>query len=246
MRVDGRQFDDLRPIIITPNPLRHAEGSAMIEIGATKVLCAATIQDNVPPHCFGKGRGWLTAEYSMLPRSSAQRVPRDGARGHVNGRTQEIQRLIGRALRSIFRMDKFGERSVIIDCDVIEADGGTRTASITGAFVALALAMRRLRQEQRVGKNLVTDFLAAVSVGIVEGRPAMDLCCLEDNQAELDMNVVGTGSGRLVEIQGTAEGAPFEREQWNGLIDLAQAGIARLVAAQQEALGTDTLIEAES
>jgi ribonuclease PH len=228
---------------VTPNPLRFPAGSALIEMGATKVLCAATVLENVPSHCLGSGRGWLTAEYAMLPCSSAQRIPRDGVRGRIGGRSHEIQRLIGRALRSVFRLDKFGERTVLIDCDVVEADGGTRTAAITGGFVALALAMRRLREERKVGAGLIADFLAAVSVGIVEGRPVLDLCYLEDAQAEVDMNVAATGAGHFIEIQGTSEGVPFDRAQLDALIELAQSGIAQLVAIQKEVLGVETLAE---
>jgi ribonuclease PH len=239
-RVDGRDPTALRQVKITPSLLRFAQGSALVEIGATKVLCAATMAENVPPHCLGTGRGWLTAEYAMLPCSSAQRIPRDGVRGKIGGRSHEIQRVIGRSLRSVFRLDKFGERTILIDCDVIEADGGTRTASITGAFVALALAMRRLRDERKVAAGLITDFLAAVSVGIVEGQAVLDLCYLEDAQAEVDMNVACTGSGRFVEVQGTSEAAPFDRAQFDGLLDLAQTGIAQLVSTQKEILGVES------
>ncbi|MFP4380050.1 MAG: ribonuclease PH [Candidatus Sumerlaeia bacterium] len=239
-RVDKRESDQMRDVKITANPLRHAEGSAMIEVGETKVLCAATVQDRVPPHCFGSGKGWLTAEYAMLPRSSAQRVARDGVKGKVASRSTEIQRLIGRVLRSVFRLDKFGERTVIIDCDVIEADGGTRTASITGGFVALALAMQKLRADQKVGANLITDFAAAISVGIVEGQPVLDLCYLEDAQAEVDMNIACTGASHFIEVQGTAEGAVFNRSQLNTLLDLSQKGCAELVEIQKEALGIDS------
>jgi len=242
-RVDGRELDQMREVRITANPLRHAEGSAMIEMGGTKVLCAATLQDKVPPHRKGTGRGWLTAEYAMLPRCSAQRITRDGVRGRIGGRSAEIQRLIGRVLRTVIRLEKLGERQVIIDCDVIEADGGTRTASVTGGFVALALAIQRLRKEQKVGANLLTDFASAISVGIVEGRPVVDLCYLEDAQAEVDMNVVGTGAGQLLEVQGTAEQAACSREEFNTLLDLAQVGCAQLVLAQKEALGIDSLEE---
>lgn len=240
-RVDKRETDQLRPVSIETNPLRHAEGSTLIQMGETKVLCAVTLNEQVPGHCVGTGRGWLTAEYAMLPRCSAQRITRDGIRGKINGRSQEIQRLIGRVLRTVFNLDKFGERSLIIDCDVIEADGGTRTASITGAFVALVLAMRKLREEQKVQLNLVRDFLSAVSVGVVEGRPVLDLCYLEDAQAETDMNVAMTGAGHFVEIQGTAEQAAFSRSQLDTMLSLAQTGCEHLIAAQKEALGIDSL-----
>lgn len=241
IRVDKRNPDQIRDITIAPNPLRHAEGSALIELGNTKVLCAATLQDKPAPHKMGSGEGWLTAEYAMLPRSCAQRVTRDAVRGKVNSRGQEIQRLIGRSLRSIFRLDKFGERTMIIDCDVIEADGGTRTAAITGGFVALALAMKNLRERQKVGADLLKDFLTAVSVGIVEGQPVLDLCYLEDAQAEVDMNVAMTGDGKYVEIQGTAEGEAFDHDQMMTLLGLARQGCQRLVQAQKEAIGIESL-----
>lgn len=243
IRVDKRDPAQLRNVLITPNPLRNAEGSALIEMGGTKVLCAATFDEKAPPHLIGKGTGWLTSEYAMLPRSSAQRIPRDGVRGKVNARSQEIQRLIGRVLRSIFRTEKFGERTIIIDCDVIEADGGTRCASITGGFVALALALRALRQRQKVGAGLLTDFVSAVSVGIVEGQPVLDLCYLEDAQADVDMNIAATGAGNLVEIQGTAEKTPYSRVQLNELLDLGFAGCNQLIAAQKAALGINNISE---
>lgn len=241
IRVDGRDAAQMRDVRITINPLRHPEGSAMVEVGGTRVLCAATCQDTPPPHRKGTGLGWLSAEYAMLPGCSAQRVPRDGMKGKVAPRSSEIQRLVGRVLRSVFRMDKFGERTIIIDCDVIEADGGTRTAAITGGFVALALAVRKLRADGRTAAALLTDFVAATSVGIVEGVPVLDLCYLEDSQAGVDMNVAVTGAGKFVEVQGTAEGHAFERGQLDAMLDLAQAGCARLIAAQKEALGCETL-----
>ena len=230
----------MREIKITPNVRRYAEGSVMIEVGETKVLCAASLQDRVPPHRLGSGKGWLTAEYAMLPRSSAQRITRDGVRGKINGRSQEIQRLIGRVLRTAFRMDKFGERTMIVDCDVIEADGGTRTAAITGGFLALALAVRKLREERKTSAALLTDFVAATSVGVVEGQPALDLCYLEDSQAEVDMNVACTGAGRFIEVQGTAEATPYDRGELDAMLDMAQAGCAQLVAAQKEILGIES------
>ncbi|HUT25917.1 MAG TPA: ribonuclease PH [Sumerlaeia bacterium] len=242
-RIDGREPDQMRQVKITPGLLRHPPGSALIEIGETKVLCAATVSDRVPAHRAGTGRGWLTAEYAMLPASSAARIARDGVRGRIASRSQEIQRLIGRALRSVFRMEKFGERTMQIDCDVIEADGGTRTASITGAFVALALAVRRMREEGQAGPSLVTDFLSSTSVGIVEGRPVLDLCYLEDAQAEVDMNVVCAGSGGIVEVQGTGEKTSFDRAQLDALLDLAQAGCKRLTAIQKEILGVESFGE---
>lgn len=246
-RVDGRQPDEMRPLQITPGPLRHAEGSALVELGATRVLCAATVMEGAPPHLRGTGKGWLTAEYAMLPRSSAQRITRDGVKGKISGRSHEIQRLIGRSLRSVFRMDKFGERTMIIDCDVLEADGGTRTASITGGFVALVMAVEKLRESQQVSRKhqLVRDYLAATSVGIVEGRPVLDLCYLEDAQAETDMNIAMTGSGDYIEVQGTAEAAPFRPDELGTMLELAAAGCRQIVEAQQQALGSKTLPGAE-
>ncbi|MCX8037210.1 MAG: ribonuclease PH [Candidatus Sumerlaeia bacterium] len=241
MRVDGRAADQLRPIRITLDYLRHAEGSVLIELGETRVICTVTVENRVPPHAKEQNQGWLTAEYAMLPRSVSTRVPRDSARGHVSGRSAEIQRLIGRALRSVVRLDKLGERTFIIDCDVIQGDGGTRTAAITGAFVALASAVRKLRAENQIGKDILTDFLAAVSVGIVEGEPVLDLCYLEDAAAEVDMNVVMTGSGKFVEIQGTAESKPFDLQQMEQLLALARVGVAQLIAKQKEVLGLDAV-----
>ncbi len=246
IRVDGRATDAMREVKIEINPLRHADGSVIIETGQTKVLCAATLQDRVPSHRLGTGKGWLTAEYAMLPCCSPQRIMRDGVRGKIGGRSQEIQRLIGRALRSIIKLDKLGERQIIIDCDVIEADGGTRTASITGGFTALALAIRKLRGEQKIGKGLLTDFLSAISVGVVEGVPALDLCYLEDSQADTDMNVVMTGSGDFIELQGTAEGAPFSADELNTMVELGRKGCGELVALQKRALAIDSLEDLEA
>ncbi len=243
MRVDGRQSDELRPVTITPDYLKTADGSCLIEFGDTKVICTATVENRAPFHRRETGSGWVTAEYAMLPRSSSVRIRRDIANGKVSGRGSEIQRLIGRSLRAIFDMDKFGERTMIIDCDVIQADGGTRTASISGGFVAMGLAMKKLIADRQAGKMLIRDSLAAVSVGIVEGRPALDLCYLEDAQADVDMNVVMTSDGRLIEVQGTAEGAPFSRDQMNELLDLADKGIKEIVAAQLEVLGIDSFTE---
>ena len=234
IRIDGRQADQLRPVRIEPGYIEHAEGSCLIEDGKTRVICTATVENRVPPHVYGTGSGWITAEYSMLPRSSAQRIVRDGVRGKIGGRSHEIQRLIGRSLRAIFDLKRFGERTVIIDCDVIQADGGTRCASVTGGFVALALAMERLRRDNRLGIQPLKDYVAAVSVGIVEGAPALDLCYLEDAQAEVDMNVVLTGSGKFVEIQGTAEAQPFDAGQLAAMQALALGGIEQLVRAQQQ------------
>lgn len=235
MRIDGRRPGELRPVVITPNYLRFAEGSALIEWGKNKVICAATVDQRVPPHLIGSGQGWVTAEYSMLPRSAKQRIQRDSGRGKPNARGIEIQRLIGRSLRAIVDLKAFGERSILVDCDVIESDGGTRTASITGAFVALALAVERLRSEGAISQNarILRDYLAAVSVGIVEGRPAIDLNYLEDSTADTDMNVVMTGAGDFVEIQGTAEKAPFPRAHLDEMLALAAEGITSLVAIQK-------------
>ncbi|CAN5219811.1 ribonuclease PH [soil metagenome] len=235
MRIDGRAADQLREVKITPNYLRFAEGSVMIEWGKNKVLCAATIEQRVPPHLIGSGQGWVTAEYAMLPRSAKQRIQRDTGRGKPNARGIEIQRLIGRALRAIVNLSAFGERSILIDCDVIESDGGTRTASITGSFVALALAIERMREDQLVGKNAVIlkDYLAAVSVGVVEGKPVLDLNYLEDSAAETDMNVVLTGAGSFVEIQGTAEKHPFTEAEFQAMMQLARKGAAEVVAIQK-------------
>jgi ribonuclease PH len=243
MRVDGRQSDELRPVTITPDYLKTADGSCLIEFGDTKVICTATVENRAPFHRRDSGSGWVTAEYAMLPRSSNVRIRRDIANGKISGRGSEIQRLIGRSLRAIFDMDKFGERTMIIDCDVIQADGGTRTASISGGLVAMGLAMKKLIAERQASKMLIRDSLAAVSVGIVEGRPVLDLCYLEDAQADVDMNVVMTGDGRLIEVQGTAEGSPFSRGQLAEMLDLADKGIKEIVAAQLAALGIDSFTE---
>jgi len=235
MRIDGRTPADLREVKITPDYLRFAEGSVLIEWGKNKIICSATLESKVPPYLIGTGTGWVTAEYAMLPRSAKQRITRDGAKGSPNGRSMEIQRLIGRTLRSVTDLKALGERSFLIDCDVIESDGGTRTASITGAFVALALAIERLRVDQIIGQKaiILKDYLAAVSVGIVEGKAALDLNYLEDSSAETDMNVAMTGAGRIVEIQGTAEKDPFTRAQFDAMLKLAEDGIAQLVGIQK-------------
>jgi len=239
MRVDGRTADQLRAVRITLDYLKHAEGSVLIELGDTKVICTVTVENRVPLHAKEINQGWVTAEYAMLPRSVSVRVPRDASRGHVSGRSAEIQRMIGRALRSVVRLDRLGERTFIVDCDVIQADGGTRTAAATGSFVALASAVRRLQAESQLGKDILSDFLAAVSVGIVEGESVLDLCYLEDAAADVDMNVVMTGAGRFVEIQGTAESKPFDIPQLEQLLGLAQTGIQQLVAKQKEILGIE-------
>ena len=222
--------------MITPHYLRHAEGSALIELGVTRVLCAASIEESVPPFLRGKGRGWVTAEYSMLPRSTHTRSDRESVRGRIGGRTHEIQRLIGRSLRAVTNLDALGERAILIDCDVIEADGGTRTAAITGAYVALALALRKLEAAGVLTAPPLVDSVAAISVGIVDRRVCLDLAYAEDSRAAVDMNVVMTGGGRFVEVQGTAETKPFTAAQLVTLTTLASEGIARMTELQREAL----------
>jgi ribonuclease PH len=226
----------LRPVRITRGYTRHAEGSVLVEFGDTRVLCTASVLEKQPPHLKGQPRGWVTAEYGMLPRATNTRGDREAARGKQSGRTQEIQRLIGRALRSIVDLGKLGERTVHLDCDVIQADGGTRTAAITGAYVALHDAISTLLRRQTIAASPILDFVAAVSVGIHGGSPLLDLDYAEDAASGTDMNVVMTGSGGLVEVQGTAEGAPFSRKELEAMLDLAQKGIAELVAAQRAAL----------
>jgi ribonuclease PH len=237
MRPSRRAPDQLRPVRITRNYTRHAEGSVLVEFGDTRVLCTVSVEDKVPPFLKGKGQGWLTAEYGMLPRSTGTRMAREAAAGRQSGRTQEIQRLIGRSLRAVTNLMMLGERTLQIDCDVLQADGGTRTASITGAYVALHDAVRQLHDRQLILEWPVQDFVAAVSVGIYEGITVLDLDYDEDSACETDMNVVMTGSGGIVELQGTAEGRPFSRGQLDQMVDLAGAGIAQLVAAQRAALG---------
>jgi len=236
-RVDGRRSGELRPATIRRGYLKHAEGSALIEMGGTRVLCAATIEERVPPWLRGGGRGWVTAEYSMLPRSSHERIQREVNRGHVGGRTHEIQRLIGRSLRAVTNLEALGERQILIDCDVIEADGGTRTAAITGAFVALADAIRWLSRRVTLPGMPLRDSVAAVSVGIVDGVPSLDLCYAEDSKAQVDMNLVMTGGGKLVEIQGTAEGEAFTERELATMMTLGKAGIRKLGALQRRTLG---------
>ncbi len=236
MRKDGRRADELRPIRITRNFQEFAEGSCLIELGQTRVLCAASFEERVPPFLRGTGRGWVTAEYSMLPRATATRTSREVQKGRPSGRTQEIQRLIGRSLRAVTQLGNFGEATITVDCDVLLADGGTRTASITGAYVALYDAFRKMRDAGRIETIPLAEEVAAVSVGIVDGSPVLDLPYEEDSTAAVDFNVVMTGGGRFVEVQGTAEGEPFDREQLDGLLELAAGGIRSLVAAQREAL----------
>jgi ribonuclease PH len=238
MRPSGRAPDQLRKLSITRAYTRHAEGSVLIECGDTKVICTASIEDKVPPFLKGRGQGWLTAEYGMLPRATNTRSDREAARGRQSGRTQEIQRLIGRSLRAVTSLDALGERTIQIDCDVIQADGGTRTASITGAFVALHDAVTLLKNKQAIASWPIRDFVAAISVGLFRGTPVLDLDYPEDSNSDTDMNVVMTGAGKLVEVQGTAEGEPFSRYQMNAMLDLAEQGIGELVAAQKAALGS--------
>ncbi|MCL4514016.1 MAG: ribonuclease PH [Firmicutes bacterium] len=267
-RVDGRRPDEMRPVKVARNYLKHAEGSVLIEVGDTKVICSATVEDKVPPFLRGTGQGWVTSEYAMLPRSTQVRNVRESSKGKIGGRTHEIQRLIGRALRSVVDLTALGEKTIWIDCDVIQADGGTRTASITGAFIALVDALTRLQvqtgqtapaqgvqavqaaQSARAGKGTgvpgvsgltgplpLKDFVAATSVGIINGVPMLDLCYAEDSHADVDMNIVLTGRGKFVEVQGTAEAEPFTRDQMEVLFGLAQQGISRLIAIQKETLG---------
>jgi len=236
MRSDQREPNQLRSVRITPNYLATAEGSALIEFGHTRVLCAATIEDSVPPFLRGAGKGWVTAEYAMLPRATGTRTPREVTKGRPTGRTMEIQRLIGRALRAVVDMEALGERSLILDCDVIQADGGTRTAAITGAWVAMALAIQQLKACKAVSKDPILDHVAAVSVGVVGATPMLDLCYEEDSGAEVDMNVVLTGAGQFVEVQATAEKKTFDDAALAGLLALARKGIAELVEIQRAAI----------
>jgi ribonuclease PH len=241
LRADGRATDALRPVLITPNFQQFPAGSALIECGRTRVICAASVEEKVPPFLLGSGKGWVTAEYSMLPSSTPTRSQRESAAGRVQGRTQEIQRLIGRSLRAIVDLKALGERTITLDCDVIEADGGTRTASITGAVVALGLAIRKLGAQgtlPKQGQGVMKQLLAAVSVGIVAGVPMLDLDYLEDSQADADCNVVMTEAGWLVEVQATAERKPFSRDELDTLLALAGKGIRELMALQRQARGT--------
>jgi len=236
MRPSKRAPDEMREVAITRHYTRHAEGSVLIEFGDTRVLCTASIEEKVPPFRRGMGLGWLTAEYGMLPRSTNTRSDREAARGRQSGRTQEIQRLIGRALRAVVDLSGIGERTVQLDCDVIQADGGTRTASITGAFVAVHDAVSYLLDRQLISASPIRDFVAAVSVGMYEGTPVLDLDYGEDSACDTDMNVVMTGSDGIVEVQATAEGLQFSRDEMNAMLDLAHKGIRQLIAAQQSAL----------
>ena len=236
MRPSNRTPLQLRPVKITRHYTKHADGAVLIECGDTRVLCTASVDEKVPPFLRGKGQGWLTAEYGMLPCSTGERMQREAAKGKQSGRTMEIQRLIGRALRSVVDLGKLGERTIQIDCDVIQADGGTRTAGITGAFVALHDAVEKLRRRQLLETTPILDHVAAVSVGIYEGVPVLDLDYPEDSSCDTDMNVVMTGSLGLVEVQGTAEGVTFDRQELNAMLDLAQQGIQQLIALQKAAL----------
>jgi ribonuclease PH len=237
-RSDGRAPAQLRETHITPEFLMHAEGSVLIEVGRTRVVCTASVEDRVPPFLRNTGKGWVTAEYGMLPRATSTRTQREASAGKVGGRTQEIQRLIGRSLRSVTRLGELGERTIWVDCDVIQADGGTRTASITGGFVAMVLAMQRMRETGMIKSIPVQDYVAATSVGVVNGTPLLDLAYDEDSKAEVDMNIVKTGDGRFIEIQGTAEGPPFQRAALDGLMELADGGIRELVAIQRSITGS--------
>jgi ribonuclease PH len=238
MRPDGRNPNETRTVTIERNYIKHAEGSVLISVGDTKVICTATIEEKVPPFLRGSGQGWITAEYSMLPRATPTRNQREATKGKVSGRTMEIQRLIGRALRSVVDLPKLGERTIWLDCDVIQADGGTRTASITGGFVAMADALHALTDKGTIEQIPLTDFLAAVSVGVVNGEPVLDLNYLEDSAAKVDMNVVMTGAGQFVEVQGTGEETPFSPEELQKMLSLANLGIEQLIEKQKETLGT--------
>jgi len=236
-RPDGRKINQIRMVNIARNYSKYAEGSVLIEVGDTRVICTATVEERVPVWLKDEGKGWITGEYSMLPRSTGVRTPRESARGRIGGRTHEIQRLIGRSLRAVTDLKALGERTVILDCDVIQADGGTRTASITGAFVALADALGAMVQKGELAQMPLRDFVAAISVGIVDGETMLDLCYEEDSMAEVDMNIVMTGAGKFVEIQGTGEEASFCRDEVNRMLDLAAGGIKQLVSYQREVLG---------
>jgi len=236
-RVDGRKPGEMRPVRITRDYIKHAEGSVLIEVGDTRVICTASVDERVPSFLRGQGKGWVTAEYGMLPRSTGDRKPREAARGKIGGRTYEIQRLIARSLRSVVDLVALGERTIWLDCDVIQADGGTRTASITGAFVALLDAMLKLKEKGLINRIPVTDFIAAISAGRLKGELILDLCYTEDSAAEVDMNIVMTGAGRFVEVQGTGEEATFTRQEIDGLLALAGQGIESLVAYQKELFG---------
>lgn len=236
MAAKKRKWDELRKVKITRGVMKNAEGSALIEMGDTKVICTASVEERVPGFLRDTGKGWVTTEYAMLPRSTQERMRRDSTRGHVGGRSYEIQRIIGRALRAVIDLDKLGERSITLDCDVLQADGGTRTASITGAYVALYEASKYLLKNKLVDELPVTDFIAAVSVGIIDGKLMLDLDYELDSQAEVDMNIAMTGSGLLVEVQGTAEGKPFSKKRLSEMVKLAEKGIDELISIQKKTL----------
>jgi ribonuclease PH len=236
-RLDGRAADAIRPTRITPDFTMHAEGSVLIEVGRTRVLCTASVEERTPPFLRGTGKGWVTAEYGMLPRATSTRTTREATAGKVGGRTQEIQRLIGRSLRAVTNLSELGERSIYVDCDVIQADGGTRTASITGGFVALVLALEKLRAHTALARVPITDYVAATSVGIVAGESLLDLAYDEDSRAEVDMNVVKTSDGRFIEVQGTAETKPFDRAALDSLLALADKGLKDLIDRQRDVVG---------
>ncbi|MDR0266966.1 ribonuclease PH [Paenibacillus sp.] len=242
MRSNGRSSNQLRPMNLSVNVNKYAEGSVFIEMGDTKVLCTATVDEKVPPFLKGQGKGWVTAEYSMLPRATQSRNQRESARGKLSGRTMEIQRLIGRALRSVVDLRALGERTITLDCDVIQADGGTRTTSITGSFVALAIAVSKIAQQHKLPVFPITDYLASVSVGVVNEEPMLDLNYEEDSSAKVDMNLVMTGSGTFVELQGTGEESPFSRQELNQLLELGEQGILQLIEKQKEVLGPIALM----
>jgi ribonuclease PH len=235
-RIDGRDANAIRPTRITPHYIKHAEGSVLIEVGDTRVICTASVEERVPPFRRNSGKGWVTAEYGMLPRATSTRSQRESTSGKVGGRTQEIQRLIGRSLRAVTRMEELGERTVWVDCDVIQADGGTRTAAVTGGYVALVGAVRSLQRKKSLAQDPLRRSIAAVSVGIVNGEVCLDLDYQEDSGAEVDMNVVATGQGELVEVQGTAEGKPFPRADLGRMLDAALEGVAVLSKLQEAAL----------
>jgi ribonuclease PH len=237
MRPSGRKPGDLRSVRLHRGFTKHAEGSVLVEFGDTRVLCTASVEERVPPFLRDSGRGWVTAEYGMLPRATNTRSDREAARGKQSGRTQEIQRLIGRSLRAVVDGTALGSRTVYVDCDVLQADGGTRTASITGAFVALVLALKQMQQKGMIRTLPIVDYVAATSVGVIAGTPMLDLAYDEDSKADVDMNVVKTGDGRFIEVQGTAEGLPFERQALDALLELADAGIRELVELQRSVVG---------
>ena len=241
MRNDSRKSNDLRKIKITRDYMKFADGSCMIEMGNTKVICTASVENGVPHFLRGKGTGWMTAEYGMLPRSCKSRVSRESSRGKIGGRTHEIQRLIGRSMRAVADLSVLGERTIWMDCDVIQADGGTRTASITGSFIALVDAMHGMVKKDIIEKVPLNDYVAAISVGIIDGKPALDLNYEEDYKAEVDMNIVMTGSGKFIEVQGTAEGAPFASKELTSMIRIAKTGIEKIIAIQKKTLGKDAL-----